>query len=71
MRLSAKGLSEEKGIEYAHQENIEIRAARRAAAAAQAAATSGHRNPQPLSMSAPSLAGAPGWECPWARNGAA
>ncbi|KAG2445716.1 hypothetical protein HXX76_000322 [Chlamydomonas incerta] len=57
VRLSAKGLSEEKGIEFAHQENIEIRAARRAAAAAQAAATSGHRNPQPLPMSMPSLAG--------------
>ncbi|PNH09620.1 CLK4-associating serine/arginine rich protein [Tetrabaena socialis] len=53
VRLAAKGLSEEAGLTFARQENIEIRAAMRAAATAAAAAAAGQRNPQPLSMVVP------------------
>ncbi|GIL46948.1 hypothetical protein Vafri_3819 [Volvox africanus] len=53
VRLATKGLSEPEGLAFARQENIEIRAAMRAAATAAAAAAAGQRNPPPLSMAMP------------------
>ncbi|GFR43558.1 hypothetical protein Agub_g4651 [Astrephomene gubernaculifera] len=57
VRLTAKGLGEEEGLAFARQENIEIRAAMRAAATAAAVAAAGQRNPQSLSMAATAGAG--------------
>ncbi|EFJ50870.1 hypothetical protein VOLCADRAFT_103657 [Volvox carteri f. nagariensis] len=53
VRLVGKGLTEPEGLAFARQENIEIRAAMRAAATAAAAAAAGQRHPPPLGIAMP------------------